>query len=110
MVKSPYSAVAPAPPAGANPVSIAVRTGGNFVFVVNKGTGKGDGNVAVFAVGEDGILTFQATYNTAGNTPVWAAGDGTGGYLYVLDSQAPDYATTGNRSEERRVRNTWGTW
>ena len=90
MVNSPY------PSGGANPVSIAVRTGGNFVFVVNKGTGKGDGNVAVFAVGEDGILTFQATYNTAGNTPVWAAVDGTGGYLYVLDSQAPDYATTGN--------------
>jgi 6-phosphogluconolactonase (cycloisomerase 2 family) len=90
MVNSPY------PSGGSNPVSIAVRTGGNFVFVVNKGTGKGDGNVAVFAVGEDGILTFQATYNTAGNTPVWAAGDGTGGYLYVLDSQAPDYATTGN--------------
>ena len=90
MVNSPYSS------GGSNPVSIAVRTGGNFVFVVNKGTGKGDGNVAVFAVGEDGILTFQATYNTAGNTPVWAAVDGTGGYLYVLDSQAPDYATTGN--------------
>jgi len=90
MVNSPYSS------GGSNPVSIAVRTGGNFVFVVNKGTGKGDGNVAVFAVGEDGVLTFQATYNTAGNTPVWAAGDGTGSYLYVLDSQAPDYATTGN--------------
>ncbi|MGA1984073.1 MAG: beta-propeller fold lactonase family protein [Acidobacteriaceae bacterium] len=90
MVNSPY------PSGGSNPVSVAVRVGGNFVFVVNKGTGKGDGNVAVFAVGEDGILTFQATYNTAGNTPVWAAGDGTGGYLYVLDSQAPDYATTGN--------------
>jgi hypothetical protein len=54
-------------------VSIAVRVGGNFVYVVNKGTGKGDGNVAVFAVGEDGILTFQETYSTAGNTPVWAA-------------------------------------
>jgi 6-phosphogluconolactonase (cycloisomerase 2 family) len=90
MVNSPYSS------GGSNPVSIAVRTGGNFVFVVNKGTGKGDGNVAVFAVGEDGVLTFQATYATAGNSPVWAAADGTGSYLYVLDSQAPDYATTGN--------------
>ena len=50
----------------------------------------------MFAVGEDGILTFQNTYSTAGNTPVWAAADGTGSYLYVLDSQAPDYATTGN--------------
>jgi hypothetical protein len=90
MVNSPYSS------GGVDPVSIAVRVGGNFVFVVNKGTGKGDGNVAVFAVGEDGILTFQQSYQTAGNTPVWVASDGTGSYLYVLDSQAPDYATTGN--------------
>jgi 6-phosphogluconolactonase (cycloisomerase 2 family) len=96
MVNSPYSS------AGTDPVSIAVRVGGNFVFVVNKGTfnskgqSNGDGNVAVFAVGEDGILTFQQSYQTAGNTPVWASGDGTGQYLYVLDSQAPDYATTGN--------------
>ena len=96
MVNSPY------PSGGADPVSIAVRVGGNYVFVVNKGTynskgtSNGDGNIAVFAVGEDGILTFQNTYTTAGNTPVWASTDGTGSYLYVLDSQAPDYATTGN--------------
>jgi 6-phosphogluconolactonase (cycloisomerase 2 family) len=83
MVNSPYSS------GGTNPVSIAVRVGGNFVFVVNKGTATTVGNVSVFAVGEDGILTFQATYNTAGNTPVWAASDGTGSFLYVLDSKAP---------------------
>jgi 6-phosphogluconolactonase (cycloisomerase 2 family) len=85
MVNSPY------PSAGANPVSIAVRVGGNFVYVVNKGTGKGDGNVAVFAVGEDGILTFQETYSTAGNTPIWVSADATGSFIYVLDAQAPDY-------------------
>jgi 6-phosphogluconolactonase (cycloisomerase 2 family) len=96
MVNSPYSS------GGTDPVSIAVRVGGNFVFVVNKGTtnaqGKsnGDGNVSVFAVGEDGVLTFQESYSTAGNTPVWASSDGTGTFLYVLDSQAPDYATSGN--------------
>jgi 6-phosphogluconolactonase (cycloisomerase 2 family) len=96
MVNSPY------PSGGTNPVSIAVRAGGNYVFVVNKGTysakgiSNGDGNIAVFAVGEDGVLTFQNTYNTAGNSPVWAVANGTGSYLYVLDSQAPDYATTGN--------------
>ena len=96
MVNSPYAS------GGTDPVSIAVRVGGNFVFVVNKGTvnSKGqsnrDGNVAVFAVGEDGILTFQATYATAGNTPVWASADGTGSFLYVLDSQAPDYNGTTN--------------
>jgi 6-phosphogluconolactonase (cycloisomerase 2 family) len=89
-INSPYAS------GGANPVSIAVRTGGNFVFVVNKGTGHGDGNVSVFAVGEDGILTFQNSYSTSGNTPVWAAADGTGSYLYVLDSQAPDGSGNGD--------------
>jgi 6-phosphogluconolactonase (cycloisomerase 2 family) len=91
-VNSPY------PSGGTNPVSIAIRAGGRYVYVVNKGTGKGDGNIAVFAVGNDGILTFQEAYSSAGNTPVWAAADGVGSYLYVLDSQAPDYATTGNGS------------
>ena len=96
MVNSPY------PSGGANPVTIAVRVGGDYVFAVNKGTynakgiSNGDGNIAVFAVGEDGVLTFQNTYTTAGNSPVWASTNGTGNYLYVLDSQAPDYATTGN--------------
>lgn len=95
-VKSPYAS------GGLNPVSLTVRVGGNFVFVVNKGSvdaagkSKGDGNVAVFAVGQDGILTFQQAYSTSGNSPVWASVDGTGSFLYVLDSQAPDFATTGN--------------
>lgn len=96
MINSPYAS------GGSNPVSLTVRVGGNYVFVVNKGTvdAKGapklDGNVAVFSVGEDGVLTFQQSYATAGGTPVWAAADGTGNFLYVLDSQAPDFATTGN--------------
>ena len=96
MVNSPYSS------GGSSPVSIAVRVGGNYVFVVNKGTvnskgvSNGDGNVAVFSVGNDGVLTFQQSYSTAGNTPVWVAADSTGSFLYVLDSQAPDFATTGN--------------
>jgi 6-phosphogluconolactonase (cycloisomerase 2 family) len=75
-----------------------VRVGGNFVFVVNKGTNsaKCDGNVSVFSVGNDGVLTYQENYQTPGCSPVWVASDNTGGFLYVLDSQAPDYATTGN--------------
>jgi 6-phosphogluconolactonase (cycloisomerase 2 family) len=85
MVGSPYSS------AGTDPVSLAVRIGGNFVFVVNKGTSvaKCDGNVAVFAVGEDGVLTFQESYQTPGCSPVWAASDGTGNFLYVLDQVGP---------------------
>jgi 6-phosphogluconolactonase (cycloisomerase 2 family) len=95
-VGSPYGS------GGTNPVSIAVRAGGRYVYVVNKGTAnasglsKGDGNIAVFSVGNDGTLTFLENYFSAGNSPVWAVADGTGSYLYVLDSQAPDYATSGN--------------
>jgi 6-phosphogluconolactonase (cycloisomerase 2 family) len=89
-VGSPYAS------GGANPVSVSVREGGNFVYVVNKGTGHGDGNVSVFAVGEDGVLTFQNSYSTAGNSPVWASPDGTGSYLYVLDSVAPDGSGNGD--------------
>jgi hypothetical protein len=96
MVGSPYAS------GGTDPVSIAVRVGGNFVFVVNKGTfnsqgvSNGDGNISVFAVGEDGVLTFQNSYSTSGNTPVWAQADGTGSYLYVLDSRSPAYGTVTN--------------
>ncbi len=89
MVNSPYTS------AGSNPVAISVSAGGNFVFVVNKGTvnssgvSNHDGNIAVFAVGEDGVLTFQNTYSTPGGTPIWAVGGGAGNFLYVLDAQAP---------------------
>lgn len=92
MVNSPYSS------GGSNPVSLSVRSGGNFVFVVNKGTSVKacDGNISVFAVGNDGVLTFQQSYQTPGCSPVWIIADGTGGFIYVLDQQAPDFATTGN--------------
>ena len=95
-VNSPYGS------GGSNPVSIAVRAGGRYAYVVNKGTvnskgvSNGDGNVAVFAVGNDGILTFEESYTTAGNSPVWAVSDGTGNYLYVLDQVAPDGSGNGD--------------
>jgi 6-phosphogluconolactonase (cycloisomerase 2 family) len=92
MINSPYAS------GGTNPSSIAVRVGGNFVFVVNKGTSVKacDGNISVFSVGNDGVLTFQQSYTPPGCSPVWVAADSTGSYVYVLESQAPDFATTGN--------------
>ena len=95
-VNSPYSS------GGSNPVSIAVRTGGRYVYVVNAGTTSStgvynnDGNVAVFSVGNDGVLTFLQTYSTAGSKPIWAVADGTGSYLYVLDQIAPDGSGNGD--------------
>ena len=48
------------------------------------------GNIALFLVGGDGILSFQQTYSSRGTTPVWATVDSTGGFLYVLDTLYPD--------------------
>jgi len=89
-VNSPYSS------GGTNPVALVVKPGGRFLFVINKGNATVAGNIAVFSIGDDGILTYEQTYSSAGSVPVWAATDGTGNYLFVLDQQSPDYATTGN--------------
>jgi 6-phosphogluconolactonase (cycloisomerase 2 family) len=86
IVGSPFGA------GGTNPVSIAIKPGGRYVYVVNKGTASTAGNIAEFSVGGDGILTFQATFTSQGTTPVWAVMDSTGNYLYVLDQVAPDTA------------------
>jgi 6-phosphogluconolactonase (cycloisomerase 2 family) len=90
VVGSPFSSN------GTNPISIAVKPGGRYVYVVNKGvaasgtTSATPGNIALFSVGGDGTLTFQQSYTSRGNTPVWATVDTTGSYLYVLDSEYPD--------------------
>jgi 6-phosphogluconolactonase (cycloisomerase 2 family) len=86
---------------GVNPVSIVVKPGGRYVYVINQGTGgtrptatstgkETSGGVAVYSVGGDGVLTFQQTYQTQGNSPMWAQFDGTGSFLYVLDKYSPD--------------------
>jgi 6-phosphogluconolactonase (cycloisomerase 2 family) len=90
VVGSPFSSN------GTNPTSIAVKPGGRFVYVINKGvaatttTPATPGNIALFSVGGDGVLTFQQTYSSRGNTPVWVTVDSTGSFLYVLDSHYPD--------------------
>lgn len=90
VVGSPFSSN------GTNPTSIAVTPGGRYVYIVNKGipasgtTAATPGNIALFTVGGDGVLTFQQSYTSRGNTPIWASADSTGAYLYVLDSHYPD--------------------
>jgi hypothetical protein len=89
---------------GTNPVSLVVRTGGRYLYVINEGsalptdsnggvtcqTGAGGGSIAEFAIGGQAVLTFQQTFTSQGCTPVWAAHDSTGGFLYVLDKYAPN--------------------
>jgi 6-phosphogluconolactonase (cycloisomerase 2 family) len=90
VVGSPFSSN------GTNPVSIAVKQGGRYVYVINKGvpasgtTAATPGNIALFSVGGDGVLTFQQTYTSRGSTPTWATTDSTGNFLYVLDTLYPD--------------------
>jgi len=90
VVGSPFSSN------GTNPTSIAVTPGGRYVYIVNKGipasgtTAATPGNIALLTVGGDGVLTFQQSYTSRGNTPVWATVDGSGSFLYVLDSHYPD--------------------
>jgi 6-phosphogluconolactonase (cycloisomerase 2 family) len=87
--------------AGANPVSLAIKPGGRYMYVVNKGVTEGTGTdtgnlpcgtgggIAELSIGGDGVLTFQQCFSSQGVTPVWAAMDSTGSFLYVLDKYAP---------------------
>jgi len=88
---------------GTNPVSLVVKSGGRYVFVINQGTtgtcstcgnstqnGAG-ASIAVYSVGGDGVLTFQQSYQPQGYVPIWAQMDPTGQYLYVLTKYSPSY-------------------
>ncbi len=106
IIHSPFSSN------GSNPVSIVVKPGGRYVYVINSGSGptstagtpgvapfvSAGSSIAEFSVGNGGILTFQQNFFSQGVNPVWATLDSSGNYLYVLDKYSPDFATTGNGS------------
>ena len=84
---------------GTNPVSLVVKSGGRYVYVLNQGTAPAGGlgsapnqgaSIAIFAVGGDGSLTFENSTTSQGYDPVWAQMDNSGTYLYVLDKYAPN--------------------
>ena len=94
---------------GTNPVSILVKPGGRYVYVINSGSGatgtpgttsfnSPGAAIAEFSVGTGGILTFEQTFFSQGVNPLWATFDSTGNFFYVLDKYSPDYAKTGNGS------------
>jgi 6-phosphogluconolactonase (cycloisomerase 2 family) len=80
---------------GANPITILVKSGGRFVYVLNQGSGGGPAGsgpgagIAYFSVGGDGTLTYQQSYQSQGYVPVWMQFDSTNGYLYELDKYSP---------------------
>lgn len=86
-VGSPY------PSGGTNPVMLALKAGGRYLYVLNAGDGTGTtGNFSLFSVGGDGTLSFQQSYTSIqGTFPVWITTDTTGNYLFVLSQRAPDY-------------------
>src|ERR1700679_313557 len=61
---------------GVEPVSIVIKPGGRYVYVINQGTGGGivggvfqketSGGIALYSVGGDGVLTFQQNYPSQG--------------------------------------------
>src|ERR1700722_5981497 len=77
---------------GANPVRAVLLTGGNFVYVLNRGANSSGGsdcttadpclnsNITEFAVGGNGILTFQNTFFTQGINPFRLISDTSGGF------------------------------
>ena len=88
---------------GVNPVSVVVKPGGRYIYVVNSGTNavvtngvptNTGSSIAQFAVGGDGILTFQQTFQSQGTQPIWAAMDTSGNFLYVLDKYSHYYNGT----------------
>ncbi len=85
---------------GAKPVSIVLKPGGRYVYVINQGSNStptsnsSDAGVSVFAVGGNGSLTFQQSYTTQGYVHTWATFDSTGAYLFVLDKYSADPVQT----------------
>jgi 6-phosphogluconolactonase (cycloisomerase 2 family) len=86
---------------GANPVRIVLLSGGNFVYVLNAGANASGGatcttsdpclnsNITEFAVGGNGILTYQNTFFSQGTNPIRMLSDTSGTHLIVLDHDAP---------------------
>jgi 6-phosphogluconolactonase len=82
---------------GANPIRMVLLTGGNFVYVLNQGDGTNcnsanvcnNSNITEFAVGGNGILTPQGTFNTQGFNPIRLVADPSGNFLLALDHDAP---------------------
>ena len=72
---------------GKNPVTVVAAPSGKFIYVVHRD----DSSVVEFAVGTDGKLYPQHTYNTLGSFPLAAAVDSTGSYLYVVSTYQPGF-------------------
>lgn len=91
---------------GANPSRAVLAVQSQFLYVLNRGTNASGGalctppgtspgpcqnaNITEFAVGGNGVLTYQETFYTQGLNPSRMILDASGSYLLILDHDAPD--------------------
>ena len=69
----------PVPSGGRNPVALVASPDHRFIYVVHRD----DSTVVVFAIGTDGKLYAQHTYNVTGSFPLAASIDASGKFLYI---------------------------
>lgn len=72
---------------GRNPVTLVAAPSGKYIYVLNRD----DSSIVQFAVGTDGKIYPQHTYNVVGSFPVAATIDSTGSYLYVASTFQPGF-------------------
>jgi 6-phosphogluconolactonase len=87
---------------GANPGRAVLLTGGQFLYVLNRGANSSGtpnctqaspcngANITQFAIGGNGVLSPQETFFTQGINPTRIIADSSGSYLYVMDDISPD--------------------
>lgn len=89
---------------GSNPGRAVLLLSGRFLYVLNRGSNAEgtstctlsdpcNANITQFAVGGNGILTFQETFYTQGINPFRLIVDASGGFLYAMDQYAPSSAS-----------------
>jgi len=66
-------------PAGRNPVTLVASPNGLALYVVNED----DSTIGQYAIGTDGKIYLQNTYNVTGSNPTAVAIDQAGAFLYV---------------------------
>jgi 6-phosphogluconolactonase len=77
----------PVPAGGRNPVGLVAAPNGKHIYVLNHD----DSTVVWFAIGTDGKLYPQVTYNTTGSFPTAAAIDPSGKFLFVTFTYQTGY-------------------
>ena len=96
---------------GSNPVTILVKAGGRFVYVLNQGTQRQsctDPSTCTLHWTDSGICRLlrrrrrhadlSADYDSQGFDPIWMQFDASNSYVYVLDKYSPNYKNSGNGS------------